>query len=214
MKVQSASGMAWLSNLPTALASVFTDRSMAERPAPSAEVYETQAVHKPRWEERNDEALAGVPERRRERRPEIMVPVDFSPEAMEAADYAIDVAQRARARLVLLHAVHLNLTPYGPANPVWLRAGLCREALEKMEATMSKAQRVGVPVISVIEEGAPAKVISEAARRWKIDLLVLASQRRSKLGRFFGDHIKEKVARGVKCPVIVINPAAQAEAAV
>jgi nucleotide-binding universal stress UspA family protein len=121
------------------------------------------------------------------------------------ADYAIEIARHSQARLILLHAIHLNLTPYGPANPRWLRAALCREALEKMESTMTRAQSVGVPVISVIEEGPPAKVISEAAKRWKTDLIILASQKRGKWARLWSQRIREKVARGAACPVVVMR---------
>ena len=99
----------------------------------------------------------------------------------------------SEARLILLHAIHLNLTPYGPANPTWLRAALCREALEKMEGIMARAQRLGVPVISVIEEGMPSKVITDAAKRWKIDLIVLA-QKRGRWARLFGQRDKRKIS--------------------
>lgn len=156
------------------------------------------------WEESNEENT-GRSNQRFTRRPEILVPVDFSAGSEEAVEYAIKVARRAQARLILLHAVHLNLTPYGPANPTWLRSALCREALQKMEGILARAQRQGVPAISVVEEGAPARVIVSAATRWKVDLLVVCSRKRNKWARFFGQKVMENVTRAVECPIMAIH---------
>ena len=64
-----------------------------------------------------------------------------------AAKSAVSVALQAGARLVLFHAVHLNITPYGPANPSWLKTALRQEAVEMAEPIMRFAQTLGVPVI-------------------------------------------------------------------
>lgn len=196
--------MRWANHLPAILARVFADRSLKNQPAAVCDSDEAGSSRKPgQFPEVNWTAseAQGTPSTRRT---EIMVPLDFSPESMRAADYAINVARRSEGRLILLHSIHLNLTPYGPANPTWLRAALCREALEKMEGTMARAQRLGVPIISVIEEGSPSKVITAVAKRWKIDLIVLA-QKRGRWARLFGHRVREKIARGAGCPVVVIQ---------
>jgi nucleotide-binding universal stress UspA family protein len=206
MKMQSGNAISWLSNLPPILARVFTGRAIKGQPAKTSKtgVLDTGVNPQSSTDEGEGTTVRTAP-RKPTRRPEIMVPVDFSPESMRAADYAINVAQRTRARLILLHAVHLNLTPYGPANPAWLRAALCREALEKMEGIMTRAQQADVPAISVIEEGPPVKVISQVAKRWKVDLMVMASHRRGKWARFFGQRIRERVVRGAECPIVVVQ---------
>jgi len=215
MKMQSATTTRWMNHLPPVLARVFAARSAnSHQQAEIDEPKETEVVHN-RWDqEKNGEPMTGARLGRPVRRPEIMVPVDFSPSSEEAAQYAIKVAKRAGARLVLLHAVHLNLTPYGPANPNWLRSGLCREALSKMEGIMAQAQHERVPVISVIEEGTPDNVIARAAKRWNVELIVLASRKRGKLARFFGQQILEKVTRRAECPVVVIQADAKKGVAV
>jgi nucleotide-binding universal stress UspA family protein len=205
MKMQTANAPRWFDHLPPMLARAFVGRAVN---AHSNEAGEVDAVEIPHsrwtWEEGCERAAEGS-QRRLTKRPEIMVPVDFSESSEAAIDYAIKVARRARARLILLHAVHLNLTPYGPANPTRLRSALCREALQKMEGIMARVQRQDVPVISVIEQGAPACVIADAAKRWNADLMVICSRKRSKWARFFGQKILEKVACVVGCPVMAIH---------
>src|ERR1700677_2725297 len=153
MKMHSANAAPWFGNLPAIVARVFAHRSSKNRRRAICDSNKTSAAGKPGPLPNASGIAPKIPQEPSSRRPEIMVPVDFSPESMQAADYATRFARRMEGRLILLHAIHLNLTPYGPANPTWLRAALCREALEKMEATMGRAQRLGVPVISVIEEG-------------------------------------------------------------
>lgn len=206
MKMQSASATQWLNRLPPVLARVFAGSRREEQTAEATEEINEAEFSHSRWSwEENSETSANQPKKSFTKRPEIMVPVDFSASSEAAVDYSIKVARRARARLVLLHAVYLNLTPYGPANPAWLRSALCREALQKMEGIMARARRENVPAISVIEEGAPTQVIARAAKRWQADLIVMASGERSGWSRFFGRQILEKVTREAECPVMVIH---------
>jgi nucleotide-binding universal stress UspA family protein len=212
-KTQNSIAAGWLGNLPPVLARMFAGRA-AKSQTPETGKAEPDLPHSRwTWEERNEGPTRSA-NRHFTKRPEIMVPVDFSAGSEEAIEYAIKVARRARARLILLHAVHLNLTPYGPANPAWLRSALCREALQKMEGIMARAQRQGVPAISVIEEDAPPTVIARAAKRWQIDLLVMTSRKRSGWSRFFSQRTVEKVTRNAECPVMVIHPEAKEGATV
>ena len=206
MKMQSACANAWFESFPPILAKVFAGRSdkcHTSQISGSDEASVARTLQQ--FSGTKDKAAGEVAPGQSTRRPEIMVPVDFSPGSEAAADYAIEVAQCGHARLILLHAIYLNLTPYGPANPTWLRAALCREALEKMQGMMARAQNAGVPVISVIEEGAPARVIAQAAKRWKVALMVMAAKKRGKWARFLGQRIRKKVVRGAECPIIVMQ---------
>jgi nucleotide-binding universal stress UspA family protein len=214
MKMQHTNAARWLGNLPPVLSRIFAARETTRQKPHASGAEATETPHS-RWTwEQSDGDTARKANRHFTGRPEIMVPVDFSTTCDGAVEYAIKVARRARARLILLHAVHLNLTPYGPANPAWLRSALCREALQKMQGIMAQAHCQGVPAISVIEQGAPASVIARAARRWKIDLIVMVSQKRSRWARFFGQKIVEKVTRDAGCPVMVIHPEANKGATV
>jgi nucleotide-binding universal stress UspA family protein len=137
--------------------------------------------------------------------PVVLVPMDFSAASFKAAQFGIKLARDSQASLILIHAIHLNLAPYGPANPARLKAGLGCEAIEKAGPIMVRAREAGVNVTCVVEEGVPAAVIAKAAKRWKARAIILATTKRGRLARLFGNRITEKVIRGANCPVMVLE---------
>ena len=139
------------------------------------------------------------------RKPMVLTPVDFSPNSLEAVKTAIKLAQETGGQLVLLHAVHVNLITYGPANPAWLTEALCQEATEKAEPLMRLAQAAGVKAFCAVEAGAQSKVILKAAKQWRADLIVLSARPRNWLGRLFRPRTVEKVVRAAACPVMVLS---------
>ncbi len=139
------------------------------------------------------------------RKPVVLVPMDFSPASHEAARFGTDIARRSNALLLLVHAVHLNLSAYGPANPAWLKAGLCQEAMAKAEPILTIAQGAGVLGLCTVEEGSPAAVIANVAKRWSAEIIILGARKRGILSRMFSPRTIEKVVEQVKCPVIVVN---------
>ena len=151
---------------------------------------------------------ASVERPRPARRPVIIVAMDDSQASNFAADWATDMGQKMGASVVLVHAIHLSLTPYGPANPAWLKVGLRQEAMTQAEPIMMRAQSYGVPVTCAVEEGAPAEVVIKAARRWHAQAIIMAAP---KTGGFlkwlFGGRTLEQVIRDAECPVIVLESA-------
>jgi nucleotide-binding universal stress UspA family protein len=146
------------------------------------------------------------------RRPVILVPTDLSPASLAAAEHGLRIAQDNAALLLLVHVIHLNISPYGPANPRWLKTALCHEAMEKTAPFMNRAENAGVTALCAIEEGAPSTVITKLATRWKASMIVLAGHRRSFLSRLFGRGTLEHVISNAQCPVVVCPATAQAAA--
>jgi nucleotide-binding universal stress UspA family protein len=139
------------------------------------------------------------------RRPVIFVPFVATTESLRAAKKCVISAQQSGARLVLFHAVHLNLSPYGPANPIWLKAALRQEAVEMAEPVMRFAQALGVSVICVVEEGPTTSAILTAAKKWEVDVIVLAAEQRGWLARWFERRRVDRVIRAAECPVLVMD---------
>jgi nucleotide-binding universal stress UspA family protein len=137
--------------------------------------------------------------------PVVLVPMDFSAASFKAAQFGIKMARDSQASLILIHAIHLNLAPYGPANPARLKAGLGSEAIEKAGPIMVWAREAGVNAACVVEEGTPAAVIAKAAKRWKARAIILATTKRGRWARLFGNRITEKVIREAKCLVMVLE---------
>jgi nucleotide-binding universal stress UspA family protein len=134
----------------------------------------------------------------------ILVPTDFAPSSLLALDCALRMAAQQTARITLLHAIHLNLRPYGPANVETLKTELCREALAKAEPILMSARDLGVTAFCMLEEGPPAKVVANAARRCAPDLVIMANSRRGWLARWLGRGTVKSVIQSVRCPVLVL----------
>lgn len=135
----------------------------------------------------------------------ILAAVDFSADSMEAAEYAMRVAGRAGAQLVLAHAIHLNLSERGPANAGLIKAEMRRAAAEKISELVRRAHGRNVQAAGLVEEGKPAGVIVELAKRFRAELVVLAHRKRSGLARWFRRKTAEKVMREAHCPVLVLE---------
>ena len=123
----------------------------------------------------------------------------------------MSVARPAHGRLLLIHAIHLNLDPYGPAGVSRLKAELCQEAFARSEEVMVRAQKAGVSAICAVEEGEPASVIVRAARRWEADLIVLTASGRGGFARLFRRSTTERVIQQAGCPVFVLRDGANPE---
>jgi nucleotide-binding universal stress UspA family protein len=139
------------------------------------------------------------------RKPVVLVPIDFSANTPEAVKTGVKLALETGVRLVLVHAVHLNLLPYGPANPAWLQEALCQEAMEKAEPFMRLAQSAGVQTICAVEAGVQSEVILKAAKQWEADLIVLSARPRNWLAQLFRRRTVEQVVRAAACPVMVLS---------
>jgi len=146
-----------------------------------------------------------LPRSPRVKQPAILVPVDFSPASLEAAKCGLKIARRMQGQMVLLHAVHLNLAPYSPANPAWLKDALCQEAAAKARDILGRAQADGVSAACIVEQGSPAAVIAKVAERCQAELIVMTRQPRGWLARLFGSRTAERVIREAKCPVMVLQ---------
>jgi nucleotide-binding universal stress UspA family protein len=139
------------------------------------------------------------------RKPAILLPVDFSANSLEAVKTGVRLALETDARLVLLHVVHLNLIPHGPANPAWLREALCEEAREQAQPLMNFAQSAGVQALCAVEAGVQSEVILQVARQWEAELIVLSARPRNWFARLFRRRTVEEVVRSAKCPVMVLS---------
>ena len=135
----------------------------------------------------------------------IFVPTDLSATATEAARVGITLARETGGRLVLFHVVHLNLTPYGPANPAWLKAALWQEAVTAAAPLLKRAQAMGVTATCVVEEGEPISAILKGAKQKEANIIVLATHQPGWLARWFRRRIVERVIRDADCPVLVLQ---------
>src|ERR1700678_102847 len=128
----------------------------------------------------------------------ILVGVDGTPEAENAALVATSLANNLQARMILL-GVLAPMNPESQAEGVGLeKAADERLRLEEQLQTMLAAAReCGVDVVAEIAEGDPGKEIERRAEHGLVDLIVVGHRRnfcRASFGRELQDEVDLKLA--------------------
>lgn len=143
----------------------------------------------------------------------ILVPIDFSPDADQALEYAIELAQKLQAGLMLLHVI--QLTPmtagdmFGYSLEVYLEA-MESEAQKRMQALLHRVHREGLQGEMTIVQGVPFQAIVDMAESQDIDLIVMGTHGRTGLSHALMGSVAERVVRLAPCPVLVTRGTTEA----
>jgi nucleotide-binding universal stress UspA family protein len=133
----------------------------------------------------------------------VIVPVDFSPESVEA----IDVGLQLVAQAADLHVVHvvIDITPL-EAGEVW---GVIDPQTRIQQMSKVLDQRLADPKFAGIQKavllGEPAHGITNYAQEQQADLIVIPSHGRTGLTRLLIGSVAERVVRLAHCPVLVLR---------
>lgn len=143
----------------------------------------------------------------------IMAPLDGSAFARQALPLAVELAQRANAELVLLHA----MTPLVHVYP-WLRSTgqsmtpftdvmtvLREEATNELNALADELRPLGVSVTTVVTMGHAAEAIVDTAAQRAIDLIVMATHGYGGLKRWALGSVADKVLHAASTPLILVR---------
>lgn len=143
----------------------------------------------------------------------ILVTTDFSPASERVYDLAAYQAKMEGSALTLLHVLPKVILPteaMGTLPDPSYAEGIDKAAEESVGRKLIEAaksfhgQKVSTKVISTFEH--PGDVIAEYARKEKCDLIVMASQSKGTLARFFLGSTIDRVLRHAPCPVLAIPP--------
>lgn len=140
----------------------------------------------------------------------ILVPVDFSPFSDMAVEYALSLAEKFEAKVVLAHAIVLfNEEPYEEA---FLKAYEREVKLKEKETNdlfipiSEKASERGVEVSSEILRGfSAADAILELIATSEYDLVVMGTHGRTGLKKWIYGSVAEKVVRMSPVPVLTVH---------
>lgn len=135
----------------------------------------------------------------------ILVPFDFSGRSCAALDCAVRMARDRKATVTLLHAIYLNLSPYGPANPAMIRQEMRRTAragISQLAAALS--QKKNLSVNYAIRDGKPSAVVEQYLQDCSVDLVIIGDRRSRRPGWFRPRALAEGLVRRAPCPVLVI----------
>jgi len=145
----------------------------------------------------------------------ILVPVDFSPCARAALDYAYFLGEQLGAAIEVIHVWHppryigpdTALEVFAePRNTQWeyARADVSKE----MEQFLAEFQKRGRVQISFrLEQGNPYETILKIADDGKFDIIVLGTHGRTGLSHVLVGSVAERVVRHSRCPVLTVRAA-------
>jgi universal stress protein A len=148
----------------------------------------------------------------------ILVPVDFSSSSLQALEFAADLAKPFDAEVVVLFVIEPVLYPvpdFASAHSSALAELVDdqrRSARAELARSARRYARRRVRLRTAIEYGAPPRVIVDAAKRAKADLIVMATHGRTGVSRLLMGSVAERVVRTAACPVLTLHAGAASAA--
>jgi nucleotide-binding universal stress UspA family protein len=136
----------------------------------------------------------------------ILVPVDFSDCSLDALEYAVVVAQQAKASLMLLHV--LEPVSYGldfTLSHIRTREQVRESWTKRLEDLASSHQHSNVPVESRLRGGLPADSILDSAQTLPCDLIIMGTHGRRGISHTISGSVAEAVLRKALCPVLTVR---------
>jgi nucleotide-binding universal stress UspA family protein len=134
----------------------------------------------------------------------ILVAVDGSKASADALTVAIDLAQKYKATIHLLHAFpHVSDLLGTPQYEALLvaRSQIGEALLESMRTQVGDL----VPVMKHLVEGPPAEAILRIAEQDGHDLIVLGSRGHGQLAGLLLGSVSNVVAQRATCPVMIVH---------
>ena len=144
----------------------------------------------------------------------ILVAIDGSKSADRALDFALDLATKYSAKIVLISVFEplsvsmitlgIGLSPVNLAGHIDglmdFRKKILLNALKKARNTNSE-----LVVTKILAEGRPSDKIVETAKEQQCDLIVIGSRGLGGIKEFFLGSVSDRVAHHAHCPVLIIK---------
>jgi nucleotide-binding universal stress UspA family protein len=139
----------------------------------------------------------------------ILVPTDFSASAMQALQFAVDVATKSRGHIHMIHIVDLPLIKDSILSPtLYVADSIVKDSVEAAQKGFDKAiqkyKDKDVKITYSVEYGNPSMAILKLIEDQKSDLVVMGTKGASGLKEILVGSNTEKIVRGSKVPVISI----------
>lgn len=137
----------------------------------------------------------------------ILLATDGSDHAARAAEAAISLAHGLADTHVTIMHVRLDVPTRGQileAN-LDIKAVLQTEADRALASTKEQFEAAGVAYDVKVALGDPAQKIVEYARGEEMDLIVIGSRGRGKVGAMLLGSVSQQVAQSAHCPVMIVK---------
>jgi nucleotide-binding universal stress UspA family protein len=134
---------------------------------------------------------------------ELLLATDGSDGARQAADHAIELANRLDAAL---HVVSISEDgPHAEEKRDQMRADLEDQAAEAIETVEQKAAGHDIEVRTTIRHGVPQDEIVNAAEEYGADMIVVGTVGRTGLDHLVVGSVAEEVVRNAPVPVVTVR---------
>ncbi len=143
----------------------------------------------------------------------ILVPTDFSPQATAALNFAVQIARKQNAEVLLYHVIESYLTTVhymsglvettqsAEESAFMLALGI--QAKQKLAVVAADEKYAGVTITCYIQEGNFYKNIAEKIADKEVDLIVMGSHGTN--AEHYAGSNADKVVRFAHCPVITVK---------
>lgn len=145
----------------------------------------------------------------------ILVPTDFSEQALNALDLAAQIAKKSGAKIILTHVIEgsQNFSSFNTmgegGSSVGEEAFLIKKLVEAHEKNLGELKKrdmlSGIEVETRVKIGSPYESISQVISDDEANLVVMGSKGASGLDEVLIGSNTEKVVRYAKCPVITVK---------
>lgn len=139
----------------------------------------------------------------------ILCPMDFSPSALQAFGFAVDLARQANGSVTVLHVIewlaeeeprahaYFNVSEY--------RQHLTAEAHARLQALLADEPRTWCETGEVVVIGRAHREVLAAAEAGQADLIVMGAQGRGGVGLALFGSTTQHVVRAATCPVLTVR---------
>lgn len=139
----------------------------------------------------------------------VLIPIDGSSYSMAAGEFGIRLAKGYGMEVLALHVVDEaaleQLARLGGRGREELRGEFRRAGENYLHHLEELAEREGVQLRKLIEEGTPHRAIVDAAEREEVDLILIGKVGRRGPRRILIGSVTERVIADAKCPVLVMR---------
>jgi universal stress protein A len=135
----------------------------------------------------------------------ILVPIDFSQTSHRALDYAITLAVPFDARISLVHVIEPMIYPQEVGPIAISEVRLAENALKELTALARRTVPPANLKKVLTRTGLPYREITDAARQFKADLIVLTTHGRTGFSRVLLGSTAERIVRHARCPVLTVR---------
>ncbi len=137
----------------------------------------------------------------------VLVATDFSEQAVQAVERAVDVAHRFNAALHVVHVWEIPVTAYGPmgVTTIDLSTPIEEAARTQLDAVVAGLRARGIDVESSLVQGVAWDGIVSLAERVGADLVVVGTHGRTGVRRVLMGSVAERVVRHAGCAVLTVR---------